>query len=258
MRLYLHFLAIGLKSQMQYKASFLMTLFGHALASFTALWGIAFMLQRFHQVDGFTFSEVLLCFASVLMAFSLAECFARGFDRFPVMIGNGEFDRILVRPRSVIFQVLASKPDFTRLGRLVQAVLVLSYAMPSSGVVWTWDKLLTLASMILSGAVLFSSLFLLYAGLCFFTIEGLEVMNLLTDGGREFGSYPLSIYGPEVLRFFTYVVPLALVQYYPLLYLLDRGGGWLWMLAPLPACLFALPSYAVWRIGLRHYRSVGS
>ena len=47
-------------------------------------------------------------------------------------------------------------------------------------------------------------------------------MNVLTDGGREFGTYPYSIYGDGILKFLTYVIPLALFQYYPLLYLLDK------------------------------------
>ncbi|MDD3334990.1 MAG: ABC-2 family transporter protein [Eubacteriales bacterium] len=258
MRLYFRYLAVGLKSQMQDKTSFFLTLIGQGLSSFTTYLGVAFMMRRFHQVDGFTYAEVLLCFATVLMAFSLAETFARGFDRFSVMIGNGEFDRALVRPRSAIFQVLAAKPNFSRLGRLLQAMLVLGYAMPNSGVHWTWDRICTLLGMIFGGMVLFSSLFLLYAGLCFFTTEGLEVMNVFTDGGREFGRYPLSIYGKRVLQVFTYMVPLALVQYYPLLYLLGRTDDSRWMLAPLAACLFVVPAYGVWRIGLRHYRSTGS
>ena len=59
---------------------------------------------------------------------SLAECFARGFDLFPQMIANGEFDRALVRPRPLVFQVLAAKMEFTRIGRLLQA-FALVFAM---------------------------------------------------------------------------------------------------------------------------------
>ena len=51
------------------------------------------------------------------------------------------------------------------------------------------------------------------AGISFFTIEGLEFMNIFTDGSREFGKYPLSVYGKGVLKFMTYVIPFALVQY---------------------------------------------
>lgn len=258
MSLYRKYLAMHLKSQMQYKVSFFLAVLGQFLTSFTSLLGIWFMFMRFPAVEGFTFSQVLLCFAAVLMAFSLAECFGRGFDQFPRMLGNGEFDRVLVRPRSVVLQVLAAKTEFSRLSRLLQAVLVFAYAIPASGVDWTWDKILTLCLMVMCGCLIFFCLFLVYASISFFTIEGLEFMNIFTDGGREFGRYPFSIYGKGVLRFVTYVIPLALFQYFPLLYLLERKDGAFYMLAPLVGLLFIIPAYGFWRYGLRAYKSTGS
>lgn len=257
-RLYYKYFLMHLKSQMQYKTSFFFTTLGQFLVSFTALLGIWFMFLRFEQVEGFTFEQVLLCFAVILMSFSLAELFGRGFDVFPQMIGNGEFDRALVRPRSVVFQVLASKVEFTRIGRFLQAVLVFIYALPASDVVWTADKILTLILMIICGSIVFFCLFILYAAITFFTIEGLEFMNIFTDGAREFGRYPFAVYGKNVLRFLTYIIPLALFQYYPLLYLLDIRQNRFYMLLPLPGLLFALPVFAFWRFGLRRYKSTGS
>ena len=258
MRLYLRFFAMHLKSQMQYKVSFFLTALGQFLISFTAFLGIYFMFSRFNTVEDFAFEQALLCFAVVLMAFSMAEMLGRGFDLFPRMISNGEFDRALVRPRNVIFQVLASKMDFTRLGRLIQAILVFCYAIPNSGIAWTLAKIFTLCLMVICGSLIFFALFLVYAAFAFFTIEGLEFMNVLTDGGREFGRYPFSVYGKNILRFLTFVVPLALFQYYPLLYLLDREQSAFFMFIPLIGLLFLLPSYAFFRIGLRRYQSTGS
>lgn len=258
MKLYLKYFAIHLKSIMQYKTSFFLTLTGQFLTSFSAFLVIYFMFARFNSVADFTFPEVLLCFAAVLMSFSIAESFARGFDTFSNIIGNGEFDRMMVRPRNVIFQVLASKMDLSRTGRLIQAIIVFAYAIPKSGVTWSADKIITLVLMIVSGTLIFSGMFLLYAGLCFFTTEGLEFINIFTDGGREFASYPVSIYGKGVLKFLTFVVPFALFQYYPLLYILGRSDNLLYMFLPLLDLLFLLPCYGLWRIGLRRYKSTGS
>lgn len=256
--LYIKYLSIHIKSQMQYKLSFAMSALAQLLVSFTTLLGLWFMLERFNSVEGFTLPQVLLCFAVILMSFSLAECFGRGFDLFPRMISNGEFDRALVRPRGLIFQVLASQMELTRVGKLIQAVAVLAYALPRAGVNWEPDKVLTLILMILCGSILFFCLFVVYSAFSFFTLEGLEFMNVFTDGGREFGRYPFSIYGKEVLRFLTYGIPLALVQYYPLLYLLGRQRELIYMFAPLLSLLFAFPSYSLWRFGLRRYKSTGS
>lgn len=258
MRLYLKFFVMHLKSQMQYKVSFLLTAVGQFLVSFTALLGVWFMFLRFHEVDGFTFPQVLLCYSTTLLAFSLAECFGRGFDVFPQLISNGVFDRVLVRPRSAVFQVLAAQMEFNRIGRLLQAVVVFIYAIPASGVDWTRARVVTLCLMIFCGSIVFFFLFLIYAAIAFFTIEGLEFMNILTDGGREFGRYPFAVYGKPVLRFLTYVVPLALFQYYPLLYLLGLKTSSVYQLMPLISLLFGIPAITFWRFGLRRYRSTGS
>ncbi len=258
MRLYLNYASIILKSQMQYKASFCMSIIGQFLVSFTALLGIYFMFYRFRSVNGFTFPEVLLCFAVVLTAFSFSECFIRGFDAFSSIISNGEFDRILVRPRNEIFQVLASRIEFARIGRMAQAVAMFVYAVHYSGIEWTFSKICTLIFMLLGGIAVFSGLFIVYASLCFFTTEGLEFMNILTDGAREFGKYPFSIYGEGVLKFLTYVIPLALFQYYPFLYIIGKSENKYYMLLPLMGILFIIPCLVFWRIGLRRYKSTGS
>ena len=230
MKLYFKYLSMLLKSQLQFKASFIMTAIGQFIVSFSTFLGVYFMFSRFHSVESFSLQEVMICFSVVLLSFPLTECFVRGFDLFPKLIKTGDLDRILVRPRGVVFQVLTSTMEFTRFGRFFQAVLVLCYAIPASGVCWTWDKVVTLLNMFLGGTAVFAGLFVLYAGFSFFTIDGLEFMNIFTDGSREFGKYPLSIYGKGVLRLLTYVIPIALFQYYPFLYLIGRTQN-RWMIS---------------------------
>jgi len=258
LRLYFKFLSIHIRSAMQYKSSFLLTVVGQFLGSFTAFIGITFMFARFDTVAGYTYNEVLLCFGSILMAFSLAECFARGLDTFPSLIIGGGFDRILVRPRGEIFQVIASKAELTRIGRLTQAILVFCYAIPTCGVTFTADKILCLVLMILCGSFVFSGVFVIYATICFFTTQGLEFMNIVTDGVREYGKYPFAVYGRGVLMFLTFVIPYALVQYYPFLYLIGDVTDPRYILLPLVSLLFLIPCAILWRIGVRHYRSTGS
>ncbi len=258
MRLYLQYFKIHIQSAMEHKVSFFLTLLGQVLMTVTAFLGIYFMFLRFHSVKGFTYEEVLLGYSTVLFSFSLAEMFARGFDTFSSMISNGEFDRIMVRPRNEVFQVLAYKIEFTRIGKLIQALFMMLYVVWKSDIIWTPRKAGVLLMMIIGGAVLFSGLFLVYAALCFFTTEGLEVMNIFTDGGRELGRYPLGIYGNAVLKFFTFIVPLAMIQYYPLLYLTGRDDRAILGFCPLAGFVFLVPCYILWRIGVRHYTSTGS
>lgn len=258
MKLYLKFLGMHLRSAMQYKSSFFMTVIGQFLTTFSLFLIIFFVYQRFYEVGGFTYGQVLLCYAVVLAAFTLAECFFRGFDLFPSMIGNGEFDRTLLRPRNEIFLVLCSKLELTRVGRLVQAAAMLAYAIPNCGVTWTASKVLVLIFMLVGGVAVFGGLFLIYAALCFFTLDGLEFMNIFTDGAREHGKYPFSVYGKPVLMFLTFVIPLACFQYWPLSWLIGQNEQLLCALAPGLCLLFPLPCWLFWKFGLRRYKSTGS
>lgn len=256
--LYFRYFSMHMKSQMQYKTSFFFVTLGQFLMAFSTFLGLTFLFDRFDSVGGFSREEVMLSFAVILMAYSFGEIFGRGFDRFPILIGNGGFDRVLVRPRSVIFQVLASEINFSRVGHTAQSLLIFAYVLPRSGVDWTPARILTLILMVACGSVLFFSFFILYAAFTFFTLEGLEFMHILTSGAREHGRLPFSVYGENVLKFLTFVVPLALVQYYPLLFLIGREESLLYAAAPLFSLIFLLPCYGFFRFGLRKYKSTGS
>ena len=193
-RLYFHYVSLNVRSMMQYKTSFFLTVLGQFLVSFQIFLGIFVMFQRFSNVEGFTYSQVLLCFSIMLLEFSLAEMFARGFDSFSSLVRSGEFDRILVRPQNEILQVLGSRFELTRAGRLLQAVVMFVYGISESEIAWDPLKILTVIFMLIGGIAVFTGLFMIYAGLCFFTLDGLEFMNIFTDGAREFGKYPMGVY----------------------------------------------------------------
>ena len=260
MKLYLKYFSIQLRSVMQYKTSFFLTAIGQGITTFFAFLSMYFLFARFGSIKGYSFNQVLLCFSTIFMSFSLAECFGRGFDSFSAMISNGEFDRIMVRPQNEILQIVGSKIELTRIGRLIQALVVFLYSINACKVIWSFNKIVTLILMIIGGFCLFFALFMIYAAICFFTLEGLEVMNIFTDGGRELGQYPLDIYKDWVLKFFTFIIPLAFINYYPFLYILgkNRGHDIFYMFSPMMAVLFLIPSYVLWRFGVKQYKSTGS
>lgn len=260
MRIYFKYLLILFKSQMQYRTSFWLLTLGQFFIPFSIFAGLYFLFERFGQIKGWQFFEVALCFSIIHMAFALSECFARGFDAFSSMVRNGEFDRLLVRPRSTFIQVLGSKFEFTRFGRLLQSAIVLVWALTNLNFEWSVVKAATLLLMIASGVLIFTGIYILAATLCFWTIEGLEVVNIFTDGGREMAQYPLNIYQKWVARFFTFVIPFGTVNYLPLLYILGKSSGAeiFYMLIPAAGSLFILPCLLVWQVGVKHYRSTGS
>lgn len=257
-RLYVHYISIVLRSAMQYKSSFLLGAAGQFFVSFNELLGLYFIFARFSVIKGYTYHEALLCYGIMLLGASIAQCLARGFESFHFLVRNGEFDRMMVRPRSAALQVLGSRFETNRFFRIILAAAMLVYGMLHCEVVWTPDKKATVIFMVVGVSLLFTGLFLLGAAISFFTVEDGGFLNVLIYGGITHGKYPVDIYGKRMLKFCTYVIPYALVQYYPLQYLLGRTGHWEYALCPLGAVVFFAVGYMVWGFGMRHYQSAGS
>lgn len=257
MKLYLKFLSVHVRSAMTYRSSFVLSCLGQVLITTNVFLSVVFLMERFDSIGGYTLPQLSLCYSVILAGTSLAECFARGFDIFHRLLSDASFDRIMVRPRPLLFQVLCQDMKPTMFARVLQAAVMLVWAIGSGAVHWTPAKALVLALMIACGAAIFFGLFLINACICFFTLEHIETLNIFTDGPREYGKYPFGVYGKPVLLILTFLVPLALVQHWPLQYLFDRGPWWYGLL-PLAALLFLIPCGLLWRLGVQHYKSTGS
>ena len=258
--IYFRYLAMNVKAILEYRLSTWLVVAAQLCTTLFAFLSLSLLFARFGSLAGWTFAEAALCFGVTGTAFALSETFARGFDTFSGMVIRGEFDRVLLRPRNTIVQVLGAKTDITRLGRVILNIAIIIMVIPMTEIVWDISKIITLIFMVTGGAIVFTGIFILGATVCFFTLEGLEVINIFTDGGRELASYPLPVYGKWLSRFFTFIIPLGTVNYLPLMYITGRAVTYpvLYMLSPLAGILFLFPCLLVWRYGLRHYTSTGS
>lgn len=263
LRLYLRYVGVSVKSQLQYRASMIMLSIGQFLLTafeFVAVWAL---FDRFGHLEGWTLVQVALLYGMANVAFGIAEIVARGFDLFHRLVKSGDFDRLLLRPRSTALQVAASDVYVFRVGRLVQGLAVLGWAVATLPIAWTVPKVGLLVAAILSGTATFTGLLVLQATMAFWTTEGLEVANTLTYGGVETTQYPLSIYRKWLRGLFTFVVPLACMNYFPSLAITGHAEGatvpaWLPWASPLVGFVFLAVCLRVWEFGVRHYRSTGS
>src|SRR5262249_33960945 len=141
------------------------------------------MFDRFGQVRGWTLPEVAMFYGMTSITWAISDAIARGFDVFAATVKAGDFDRVLVRPRSTVLQLLGQELRLRRVGRLVQGVAVIGYAVAAGDVAWTLPRALLLVAAIGSGVCVFLGLIVLQATMAFWTTEALEVWNAFTYGG---------------------------------------------------------------------------
>ncbi len=263
-RLLARFMALSIRAQMQYRASFLLMSLGQFVATATEMVAIWALFQRFGSLTPWTLPHVAFFYGMVNTSFAITEAASRGFDQFGTLfIKTGNFDRLLLRPRSTVLQLAGHEFQLMRMGRLVQGALVLAWAVTNLDVDWNLARGALLLFTFVAIAALFYALVICTAVLSFWTTESLEVMNALTYGGVETAQYPMAIYTKYFRRFFTLVVPLACVAYFPAVAILgvtDPLGSSLTFqaLAPLAGFVFFGATLVLWRYAARYYTSTGS
>lgn len=261
--LYLSYLAVSVRSQMQYRASFAMQTLAQFAVTATEFFAVWALFHRFEKLGVWSLAEVGLFYGVVGMAWAIADTVGRGFDSFGNTVKSGDFDRVLLRPRSTVFQLLAQDTQLRRFGRMVTAGGVLAWAWWTLAIGWSLENSLLVIGAILGGAALFFGLLVIQATIAFWTVESLEIMNVMTYGGVTTAQYPLSIYPNWLRRFFMFFVPLGVVMYFPVVRILGKADplgspGWLGWAGPFAGVIFLLVALQVWRIGIRHYTSTGS
>jgi ABC-2 type transport system permease protein len=250
------------RSQLQYRTSFVLDLSGAFLISFIDFLAVLVIFHNVHRLGAWSVREVALLYALSSISFALTDLAIGHFDQFPQKIRDGNFDILLVRPRGTLFQVIGSDFQLRRLGKAVQGALVLVYALAALDLHWTAGRVVMLTVTVPTAIVIFASIWVVGGCLAFWTTDGGEFTNAFTYGGNFLAQYPVDILSAWLRRFLAYFVPLAFVSYFPALYLLDKPDPLglppiFRFLSPLVAVVAACVAGAVWRFAVRHYRSAG-
>jgi ABC-2 type transport system permease protein len=261
--LYLRLIGARVRSQLQYRLSFTLDLLGAFFISFIDFLAVIFLFSHLPRLAGWTLPEVAFFYGTANMAFALSDMIVGHLDTFGQMIKTGSFDLMLVRPVGSLYQVLSSDLQMRRVGRIAQGLVVLIYAVSRLSISWSAATIGMVALMVVTGTVIYSSIWIAGASIAFFTVEIRELNNAFTYGGSFLASYPVNIFGGWTRRLMAFVIPLAFVSYFPGLFVLGHPDPLgtpeaLRYCAPLVAIALAVIAGRAWRFGVRHYRSTGS
>ncbi|MER7487636.1 ABC transporter permease [Streptomyces sp. NPDC126497] len=251
------------RSGMTYRASFVFMVVGNLLVTGLDFAGILLMFAQVDSLGGWSLPEIALLYGLSATSFGIADLLLGSMDVLGGRMRDGSFDVLLVRPVPVLAQVGADRFAVRRLGRVTQGAVVLGWALASVDVDWSAVKVLLVPVMVVSGAAIFSAVFVAGAAFQVFAQDAAEVQNAFTYGGSTLLQYPPSVFGKELVRGVTFLLPLAFVNWVPAAYVLERPypvglPGWAAFVSPLVAVGCCVLAGLAWRTGLRSYRSTGS
>ena len=263
LRAYAALLGGQFRSVASYRASFVIELFSNIGATTIDLATVFVLYYGATELGGFSFRETLMMTGIAAAGFVLADFAVGNVERLKLYVRAGTLDAVLVRPLRVLPQLLLLDLPVRKVLRLLVGVSAIVLAVVLNDIDWTPARALLLVVAPVTAAVFFGSIFVISASLAFWWVESGEVGNAFTYGGRDFASYPVSVFDGWFRTVFAYALGFAFVAYQPALALLGRADPlglpvWAGYLSPLVALVAAVLAALVWRTGVRHYRSTGS
>lgn len=258
---YYRIAGLWVRASMVYPVSFWMMAVASFLTTGLDFVGIWILFGNVDDLGGFSLPEIGFLYGATGLGIAFADLVVGRVERLGQMIRFGRLDTMMTRPVPLIVQVCADEFALRRFARVFQATIVFTWA--ASYVDWSLPRALVAVAMVVSGSLIFFSLFVSLACLQFWTADSSEAANAFTYGGNTLTQFPLTVFPSEVVKALTFVVPIAFVNWYPALFILGREDpfglpSFLQLASPVAAAVMLAVTALVWRTGVRHYRSTGS
>lgn len=264
----IHLIAVYTKTIMkawfQYKVDAVLRSLAVFLRESTGIIVIYFALLKFDTLNGWNLSEILFLFSLLFLTYGIMIIFFTGLRDFGWTIRSGGFDRFLLRPRGVLFQLIFVNADwFAAIGHGGLGLLLFVLSAGRVGIQWTFFNVLYYIFALAGGVLIQGAIFLLLATLNIYLLETDSLKEVFYWNMRKFAGYPISIFAKPIQICMIYVVPFAFVNYFPAQYLLRKPDMQQYpqiylYLTPAVGGLLFLVVYLFWRYSLRHYKSSGN
>ena len=215
LRLYRVLVSQFIKTIMQSKVDFFIGLLGFFM---TQAAGIAFLYLVFEQIPdlhGWSFSQLLFIYGFAQIPRGIDHLFTDNIWLVAWwMVIDGDFDRYLLRPMNLFFQVISEKLQPDALGELLVGTILI--CVSASNGILTIDAvhiLLFLVSVI-AGAFIYTSIKLFFSTIAFWVKSSGPFLQVAYNMA-EFAKYPTEIYGKAIRFLITWVIPFGFVAYLP-------------------------------------------
>ena len=262
-QLYFRLIHISLLSRMQHRANFMVSLLGLIVWNVVNLGLIGVLVTQFTDLNDWTLWEIVFLYCLWILGYSLYALFFSHTSQMEDYLVEGTFDQFLLRPASPLIQVLGREFQYLEIADALFALTGISLAYTQLGLHWDGWRWGFFVTAVISSAVIVFALNLLIACTAFWTGRSRGASFVAGQFYRLVQWYPIDIFGKAFRMIVTGLIPVAFMNYYPALFLLNKldhaGSAWLLSyLSPLVALLLVGIASGVWQQALKQYSSSGS
>ncbi|HEX6269044.1 MAG TPA: ABC-2 family transporter protein [Anaerolineales bacterium] len=261
LRLYFKLIRISMHARLQYRADFIMGILNVIALNAVNLGIIGILVYRFVHLNGWEIWELVFLYCLWLLGHSIYSLFFWHFWELEEYLVQGTFDQFLLRPASPFVQFLGREVQYIGFADVFVAVSGLSLAYVNLGLHWNPAAWSFFFLVVISGTVIETTLTLMMACISFWTGRSSMAVDLIMEFNMLVQHYPIDIFGAWFRVVVTGLIPVAFMNYYPTLILLDKvdanSAGWLGYLSPVVALLLVGLTAGIWHLALRRYSSSG-
>lgn len=252
------------KSWFQYRVDAVLRSLAVFLRESTGVIVIYFTLLKFDDLNGWNIHELLFLYSLLFLTYGIMIIFFTGLRDFGRTVRSGNFDRFILRPRGLLFQLIFANADwFAAVGHGGLGLVLFVVSAGRVGVIWNLKTVVYYLLAVAGGVLIQGAVFLFLATLNIYLLETGSLKELLYYNMRKFAGYPISIFHKAVQFILIYVMPFAFVNYFPAQYLLhkeDMAGyprAFLYLTPAVGVGMYLL-AYLFWRFSVRYYKSSGN
>lgn len=257
------FAKLAIQRQLEYPLFLVSWLLLIPIQYFSGIWVLKIIVDRFQPLGGWDFPELAFIYGLGLLSHGLVVVLFINTWAMDNMVIQGAFDRLLLRPMNVFFQLIASYFNFIGLIDLIPGTIIFLYGCHLIGFDWTIANIGKLLLVLAGGVMIRAALFISLGTIAFWTKRNASMVGFALIMLERATMYPLTIYPYLIQVLFTFIIPIGFISFYPALEFLDKTGSFtiplhfaLW--TPLIGILCFAIALGIFTLGLKNYESSGS
>ncbi|HHY82791.1 MAG TPA: hypothetical protein GX505_08960 [Clostridiales bacterium] len=242
-----------------YRANFVLMLMQSILNTTLGILCVEFIYIHVDSIAGWSQNEMIILYCTSMIVNQIYRGLINpNHLRFIESISSGSFDRMLIKPVSIIFQINTGSIDYSSLLSLIAPIIVLILKIGALDISISGLNVILFLAFLANAVILLTSFMMLLYSLAFKHIKvyGLTGIYFILMSMSE---KPKEIFScKEIMYAFIMLIPSIPLAYVPASLLLNKGSIPDMIAAAVSGILFFLISISAIKKGIRNYTSASS
>lgn len=252
--IYLKVFINRIKILMAAKYDFILGLSSSLIKALLSIIFLRFILLKFNSIEGLEDNVLMYIYFSIELVKSFINLFLMGIITFSSSyIQKGDLDMLLIKPVNKVAYIIADNINIKEFPNvIVNLIFFLITLKKLSFSIGT--KLILFVQPLVIVVIIFSLLLIMNS--FSFKYKDTLMANKFVIELLDFSKYPLTIYGLLIRKIFTFIIPLAIYNYLPIINL--QSIYIYFLLGIFVAGVFLFISQRVFNRAFINYESSGS